>query len=97
MTTSVWRRRSIERPALASLETYQLFERTVLEAGDDRLRRVVAALSHFAPQLALPKTFDTAAADALLGASALPVRSYWPRMLEALRETWSPRRSRRAA
>ncbi|MGH7505222.1 MAG: SDR family oxidoreductase, partial [Longimicrobiales bacterium] len=80
----VWRRRTIERPALASLETYRLFERGVLETGDERLRRVLASLSHFAPQLALPKTFDTSTADVLLGAPAPAVRSYWPRMLDQL-------------
>jgi hypothetical protein len=34
-------------------------------------------LSHFVPQLALPKHFDTAAADAALGRAAPPVGGYW--------------------
>lgn len=93
-----WRRRSIERPALAPLETYRLFERTVREAGDVRLRRVIASLSHFAPQLALPKRFDTSVADALLGTRAPAVRSFWPRMLAALlASSWTTQRVRRAA
>jgi thioester reductase-like protein len=93
-----WRRRTVEPPALATLETYRLFERSVLDTADEGLRRVVGSLSHFAPQLALPKTFDTATADALLGRAALPVRSYWPRLVEHLAATgWSARRMRRAA
>lgn len=93
-----WRRRAIERPALADLDTYRLFERTVLEADDLRFRRVMASLSHFAPQLALPKHFDTTAADALLGYRAPQVREFWPRMLTALLESgWTTPRARRAA
>lgn len=93
-----WRRRAIERPALAELDTYQLFERTVLEAGDARFRRVMASLSHFAPQLALPKRFDTANADALLGFRAPAVRDFWPPMLSALLDAgWTTQRTRRAA
>lgn len=78
-----WRRRGVARPALADLETYQLFERTVEETGDRRLRQVLRSLSHFVPQLALPKQFDTRRSDALVGA-APAVRSYWPRVLDAL-------------
>jgi nucleoside-diphosphate-sugar epimerase len=93
-----WRRRALERPALASPATYRLFERGVMETGDDRLRRVVASLAHFAPQLALPKIFETASADALLGQSAPPVRSYWSALLDALRTTgWGTHPFRRAA
>jgi nucleoside-diphosphate-sugar epimerase len=94
----VWRRRSIEPPAFAPLATYRLFERTVREAGDERLRRIVASLSHFAPQLALPKRFDTTSADALLGFRAPAVATYLPRMLDSLlATTWTVRGSRRAA
>jgi hypothetical protein len=48
------------------------------------LRRALRGLSHFAPQLALPKRFETAGADALLGAPAPPVGSYWARVVEHL-------------
>jgi long-chain acyl-CoA synthetase len=82
-----WRRRALERPALASMETYRLFESSVHESGDARLRRVASSLTHFAPQLALPKTFDTSEADALVGQPAPAVVSYWNRMLDQLLET----------
>jgi 2-alkyl-3-oxoalkanoate reductase len=93
-----WRRRALEQPALAHPATYRLFERGVLETGDDRLRRVVSSLSHFAPQLALPKIFETSNADALLGHTAPPVRAYWGALLDALRATgWGTHPFRRAA
>lgn len=79
-----WRRRALARPALAELETYRLFELAVEETADARLRQVVRSLSHFAPQLALEKRFDTSGADALLGSGAPPVREYWGRMVRKL-------------
>jgi thioester reductase-like protein len=82
-----WRRRGIMRPALTDLATYRLFEQTVEETGDVRLATITRSLSHFVPQLALPKQFDTTAADSVLGCSALPVRSFWDALLEHLADT----------
>ena len=82
-----WLRRGIAIPAIADLETWALFTQAVDETGDPRLRRVTRALSHFLPQLALPKRFDTRRADALLGAPAPAVRDYWGRMITHLRDT----------
>jgi thioester reductase-like protein len=79
-----WRRRGIPRPALADLATYALFERSVEQIGDPSLKRVARALSHFVPQLALPKRFDTTTADTLLGAPAPAVRDFWIPMLDGL-------------
>lgn len=85
-----WRRRGVERPVLTDLETYRLFEASVRDTGDPRLRRITRSFSHFVPQLALPKRFDTGAAEALLEAPAPPVRSYWERVLRHLRdELWT--------
>ena len=93
-----WRRRGIPRPALADLRTYALFEQSVEEIGDASLGRVVRALSHFAPQLALPKRFETSTADALLGAPAPAVRDYWLSMIDNLTEThWGGVAATRAA
>ena len=74
--SDAWRRRGITRPALADLDTYRLFEKTVEETGDARLRRIARSLSHFAPQLALPKRFETGAAAAMTGCEAMPVAAY---------------------
>ena len=77
-----WRKRGIVRPAITDLTTYSLFERTVADVGDASLKRIAAALSHFVPQLALPKRFDTTNAEALLGRGAPPVRDFWIPMLD---------------
>ena len=82
-----WKRRGIPRPALADLATYRLFERTVEEAGDARLKQVIRSLAFFIPQLAFPKRFETAGADAALGAAAPPVRGYWERLIAHLLHT----------
>jgi thioester reductase-like protein len=79
-----WRRRGIMRPALTDLATYRLFEQTVEETGDVRLTAITRSLSHFVPQLALPKQFDTTLADAALGRGAAPVRSFWDALVEHL-------------
>lgn len=79
-----WRARAIARPALADLDTWTLFEEGVRETGNARLARVLAALSHFAPQLALPKRFDTSATVAALGGGAPPVHRWWDAMLRRL-------------
>jgi len=82
-----WRRRAVERPTAGDLETWALFVRAVEETGHPRLRQVTSALSHFIPQLALPKRFETARAEALLGVGAPPVRAYWGRMTDHLQAT----------
>lgn len=82
-----WRRRAVARPALGDLRVWELFARTVEETGHPRLRQVTRALSHFLPQLALTKRFETARADALLGCPAPPVRSYWGAMIDHLAAT----------
>ena len=79
-----WRRRSITRPPLVDLATYALFERSIEEVGDPSIKRLTRSLSHFVPQLALPKLFDTSTARALLGFGAPPVRDFWLRMIEQL-------------
>jgi len=87
---TAWRRRGISRPSLSDLPTYELFERSVELVGDARIKRITRSLSHFVPQLAFPKRFDTAGARELLGEDAPPVSAYWDCMLEwLLRSNWS--------
>lgn len=71
-----WRRRGIVPPVLTDIATFQDFERAVHETGDARLAAVARSLSHFAPQLGLPKRFDTARTDAALGHAAPPVAAF---------------------
>ena len=86
-----WRARGITPPALADLDTWTLFDTSVRETGNARLARVLAALGHFAPQLALPKRFDVREANLALGGGAPPVREYWDAMLaRLLAGAWMP-------
>ena len=84
---AMWRRRGITLPSLADLETWELFTQAVEETAHPRLRRVTRALTHFLPQLALPKRFETRRADALLGVSSPRVSDYWGRMIDHLQRT----------
>ena len=79
-----WRRRGIARPPLVDLATYSLFERSIEDVGDSSIKRLTRSLSHFVPQLALPKVFETRTARELLGCDAPPVRDFWLPMLEQL-------------
>ncbi len=79
-----WRRRRIAPPALADLATYRLFETTVAETADQRLRSIARSLTHFAPQLAMEKRFDTTRADAALGHRPPWVWEYWNRVVASL-------------
>lgn len=83
----MWRKRGVERAVLADLATYTLFADAVIETGDQRLASILQSLSHFIPQLALPKQFDTRVADLLVGHAAPVVSSYWPSMLAHLLAT----------
>jgi nucleoside-diphosphate-sugar epimerase len=93
-----WRKRGVERAIITDATTYALFERAVMETGDVRLRAVLSSLSHFIPQLTLPKVFDTTAAERLLEVRPPAVRSYWKPMLRALIATgWGPTAEKVAA
>jgi thioester reductase-like protein len=94
---AAWRRRGIARPALTDLATYRLFEASVEETDDVRLATITRSLSHFVPQLALPKRFETQAAGALIGAGAPPVSSFWDALLAELAGTAWGARARSAA
>ena len=82
-----WRRRGLARAVLTDLPTYKMFEQAVMDTGDPRLRALIASLSHFVPQMALPKCFDTAAADELLDFVPPNALGYWERMLTNLIDT----------
>lgn len=89
----LWRKRGVERAAMTDLATYSLFTRSIIETGDQRLAAILQSLSHFVPQLALPKRFDTRYADAFAGRPAPVVSTYWTAMLEQLlASNWSGQR-----
>ena len=85
-----WRKRSIARPAIVELDTYQLFVRSVEEAGNEVLLQATRAVQAFAYQLAYPKVFDARVADAALapaGIAAPPVLDYYDRLVRWCIET----------
>jgi long-chain acyl-CoA synthetase len=85
-----WRRKLIPRPALTDLETYRLFERTAERTGEERIRRLTRSLSHFVPQLAYAKRFDTSGTEAVLGTRPPNVVEYWPLLVRRLIDSrWS--------
>ena len=75
-----WRKRAIEKPPIVDLATFELFARSVEEIGDSPLRQCVAAIKHFAPQLAYPKRFEARA----LPVTKPAVREFYPRVLARL-------------
>ena len=79
-----WRRKGIARPVRADLATYRVFERAVEDVASERVKAAVRALGFFVPQLAYPKRFCTARADALLGKRAPAVREFWTNMVGLL-------------
>ena len=82
-----WRKRRVERAMITDPETYRLFEAAVHETGDPRLRAILTSLSYFIPQLALPKVFETSAAEELLGVAPPCSREFWLPMLMHLQAT----------
>ena len=85
-----WRKRSIARPALVGLDTYELFVRSVEEARNEVLLQATRAVQAFAYQLAYPKVFDARRAEADLtprGVTAPPVLDYYESIVRWCVET----------
>lgn len=92
-----WKRRAIPRPALTDLDTYRLFERAVEQTGDSRLVAITRSLSHFVPQLGMPKDFDTSEMEMVTGRAPPSAAGFWPSMIRYLiRSQWAVE-ARRAA
>ena len=85
-----WRKRTIARPAIVSVETYELFVRSVEEAGNQVLLQATRAVQAFAYQLAYPKVFDSRHAESALapaGIAAPTVLEYYDRIVRWCVET----------
>ena len=84
-----WGRRGIEPPVLVSPATYELFERTVREAADPAMTKIVRGLSTFLPQLVHPKRFDRSRLVAALPAWDPPrTRDYYPLVVSSRLRCW---------
>jgi nucleoside-diphosphate-sugar epimerase len=80
-----WRKRSIEKPLLVDLDTYELFVRSVEEAGNDVLRNATRSIRTFAYQLAHPKVFATRKTAESLEAGRIapkPVLQFYPQIVK---------------
>jgi hypothetical protein len=88
-----WRKRSIARPAIVDLPTYELFVRSVEEAGNQVLLQATRAVQAFAYQLGFPKVFDARRAESALapaGITVPDVMDYYERVIRWCIETnWS--------
>lgn len=76
-----WRKRTVERPAFADARTWELFIRSVEEAGNEVLLGATRSVEALAWQLAYPKTFDDRRAAGILvplGIRAPAVLDYYP-------------------
>jgi nucleoside-diphosphate-sugar epimerase len=85
-----WRKRSIARPAIVDLATYELFVRSVEEAGNQVLLQATRAVQAFAYQLAYPKVFDARHAESVLGPAGIvapDVLDYYDRIVRWCIET----------
>jgi nucleoside-diphosphate-sugar epimerase len=85
-----WRKRSIARPAIVELETYELFVRSVEQAGNQVLLQATRAVQAFAYQLGFPKVFDARRAEAALtpvGITVPNVTDYYERVVRWCIET----------
>jgi thioester reductase-like protein len=91
-----WRKRSVERPVIVDLDTYELFVRSVEETGNPVLQGATRAIRSFAYQLAHPKVFETRHAAATLawnGIAPQPSLAYYPRVVKyCLESNWGMRR-----
>ncbi len=82
-----WRRRAIERPVVADLETFELFRQTVEATGAPGLLESLRLLSSFAPQLLYPKTYDDSRCQFALQGSGIvrpQLREFFPRIVASL-------------
>ena len=85
-----WRKRSIVPPALVDLDTYELFVRSVEEAGNTVLLQATRAVQAFAYQLAYPKVFDATRAESVVRAAGIdvpPVLDYYENVVRWCIET----------
>ena len=78
-------RREIHRPEIVDLATFEALRREAEAAGRTRQAQALRALSHFIPQMALPKAFDTTRARRALappGIELPPIAEYYPRVVD---------------
>ena len=90
-----WRKRTVEKPLIVDLDTYELFVKSVEETGNPVLREATRSIRTFAYQLAHPKVFETRHAAATLawtGIAPQPSLAFYPRVVKyCLDSNWGTR------
>ena len=90
-----WRKRAVEKPLIVDLDTYELFVRSVEEAGNEVLKGATRSIRTFAYQLAHPKVFETSQATTMLtqaGISPPRTSEFYPRVVKyCLESNWGMR------
>jgi nucleoside-diphosphate-sugar epimerase len=90
-----WRKRTVEKPIIVDLDTYELFVKSVEETGNPVLREATKSIRTFAYQLAHPKVFATNEATATLAWSGIapqPSLAFYPRVVKyCLDSNWGTR------
>jgi nucleoside-diphosphate-sugar epimerase len=90
-----WRTRTVEKPMIVDLDTYELFVKSVEETGNPVLREATKSIRTFAYQLAHPKVFATNEATATLAWSGIapqPSLAFYPRVVKyCLDSNWGTR------
>ena len=90
-----WRKRSVEKPLIVDLDTYELFVKSVEETGNPVLREATRSIRTFAYQLAHPKVFETRQAAATLAWSGIAPQeslAFYPRVVKyCLESNWGTR------
>ena len=91
-----WKSRAVENPPIVPLAAFRLLERSVEQAGNPVLRRVVRATGAFAPQLCYDKRFDDANAHRAVreaGIATPALRDFYPAAIRhCLRTRWGGER-----
>ncbi|HJQ12367.1 MAG TPA: SDR family oxidoreductase [Gemmatimonadaceae bacterium] len=90
-----WRKRSVEKPLIVDLDTYELFVKSVEETGNPVLREATRSIRTFAYQLAHPKVFETRQAAATLAWNGIAPQeslAFYPRVVKyCLESNWGTR------
>jgi nucleoside-diphosphate-sugar epimerase len=91
-----WKRRSVERPALADEQTFRTFVDTVNQLHNPVLSDIIGSMNTFAPQLLYPKTFGQTNSRKQLSPLAIqptPVGHYFRKVVEyCLATNWGKSR-----
>jgi len=80
-----WSRKSIEKPSLVDIPTFQLISKSANELNNKVLVQVIKSIETFAPQLLYPKEFDRSNSNTVLKEAKIevtPLNQYYRKIVE---------------